>query len=458
MQAVNWQQFGLRGNPYDTEALTEGGELLIERAFVGREKEREFIEALFSSENRVALAICGDTGVGKTSLANFEKYLWKNSTPKFLFSFRREIEASEGFNKKNFLIEIIASVLREIQLVEPELLRNVILDRLNRVVDITQSLAITAEVSAGIAGYQGGIGFSRSAIPIQPLTIATSALEGYFFDLLRFVKENEIGGKRYAGLVVHINNLDIILAQDGGARQVAKFFDEIRDILQTRDVFFLFLGPRNFYHDIIAANQRVKSIFWQSPLVVEPLSKTEVVSALKERMNLLRSPGVQDYIKPIDDEAVFKIYDLYEGDIRSIMTAIRDILGQFSDRLAKPLNVREAMLLLGKERWERIVRNIKLHKEQREILKFLVTSNRYMSQKDVAEKKHKKPSNVSSYYFKPLVENEIIEEKERQGKTVFYGLTADYEPLQWFFEAPIEVNHQIKEAESVQRSLFGEGG
>jgi hypothetical protein len=180
------------------------------------------------------------------------------------------------------------------------------------------------------------------------------------------------------------------------------------------------------------------------------------VNALEERMKMLRSPGVQDYIKPIDDEAVFKIYDLYEGDIRSIMTAIRDILGQFSDRLAKPLNASQAMLLLGKERWERVVRN-KLHKEQQEILKFIVAGSEYVTQKDVAEKMRKNPANVSAYYFKPLLQNGIIEEKERQGKTILYGLTVDYEPLKWFFEARTEFDNQIKhEVISIQRSLFGE--
>ena len=36
---VTWQQFGLKKNPYDTLPLIEGGDLSIEKAFVGRREE-----------------------------------------------------------------------------------------------------------------------------------------------------------------------------------------------------------------------------------------------------------------------------------------------------------------------------------------------------------------------------------------------------------------------------------
>jgi len=33
---ISWQQFGLKGNPYDTLPLIEGGEFPIQQAFIGR--------------------------------------------------------------------------------------------------------------------------------------------------------------------------------------------------------------------------------------------------------------------------------------------------------------------------------------------------------------------------------------------------------------------------------------
>src|SRR3989339_1171826 len=131
MNTINWQQFGLRKNPYDTLPLIEGGDLAIDKAFVGRDKEREIVDSLLESNDRLCLTICGDVGVGKTSLANFQKFIWKYSKPKLLFSFRREIEANfDLLNKKNFLIEIIGSVIREIRLQQPDLLKEKLLMKL----------------------------------------------------------------------------------------------------------------------------------------------------------------------------------------------------------------------------------------------------------------------------------------------------------------------------------------
>src|SRR5258708_5355508 len=101
MVSINWQQFGLKKNPYDTLPLVEGGELSLEKAFVGRIKEREFLDNLYESESRLCLTICGNVGVGKTSLANFHKFIWKYCKPnKLLFSFRREIEITEKILNK----------------------------------------------------------------------------------------------------------------------------------------------------------------------------------------------------------------------------------------------------------------------------------------------------------------------------------------------------------------------
>ncbi len=70
---VNWQQFGLRSNPYDTLPLIEGGELQIDKAFVGRDTELKTLRDIFLSDSRGCLTILGDVGVGKTSLVNFHK-------------------------------------------------------------------------------------------------------------------------------------------------------------------------------------------------------------------------------------------------------------------------------------------------------------------------------------------------------------------------------------------------
>jgi hypothetical protein len=437
MNTINWQQFGLKKNPYDTMPLIEGGDLPIDKAFVGRVGEKKMIDSLLESNERLCLTICGDVGVGKTSLANFQKFIWKYSKQKLLFSFRREIEASfDLLNKKNFLIEIIGSVLREIRLLQPDLLTNELLKKLSQIVDISQTLAISGGGSVFGFGLEAG-GEKKTSSPIQ---LSITVLEEYFTNLIKYIKENEIKGYKYSGLIVHVNNFDVVLRSEQNKSKVIAFFDEIRDILQTPDTYFIFLGPKLFFKDIIGSSQRVKSIFYQTPLNLNPLSKTEIVEAFKERMDYLKSEDVTSYIKPIEDEVVYRIYDLYNGDVRSIMSSIIDIMSQYSEKLAKPLTMDEAMLLLGMERWEKIETVIKLSNEQKEVLKYLASQDSYISQKEVVEKFKKAQSNVSGYYFKPLKDHGIIEEKEKADKTPYYGLTTDYTPLKWLVKSQDEIN------------------
>lgn len=453
MIQINWQQFGLRKNPYDTFPLIEGGDLPIEKAFVGRDSEKKFLSNLFESNERLCLTICGDVGVGKTSLANFHKFIWKYAKKdKLLFSFRREIEANKDLlNKKNFLIEIMGSVVREIRLLDPDLLKNDLLKKISQIVDISQTMAL----SGGASAFGFGLELGKEKVSSIPIQLSATLLEEYFIDLINFVKETEIKGYKYSGLIVHVNNFDIILSKEDGKEMAINFFDEIRDILQTQNVYFIFLGPRNLFKDVISARQRVKSIFYPTPLIVNPLSKTEIIKAFEERMQLIKSDDVVSYIKPIEDEVIYKIYDLYNGDVRSIMSSIIDVLGQYSEKLAKPLSVNEAMLLLGKERWEKIENVMGLTTEQKTILKYLASAERLISQKEVSKMFNKSQSNVSGYYFKPLRDNNIIEEKERKDNTPYFGLTCDYMPLKWLIKSQEVVNKSITDKKG-QLSLFQE--
>lgn len=450
---INWQQFGLKTNPYDTLPLVEGGELSLEDAFIGRDSERKVLNDLFESENNICLTVCGDTGVGKTSLANFQKFIWKHNKEKPFFSCRREIEASDTLlDKQSFLLETISSVLREIALTEPELLVDPMLSKLNAIIDFTQMVTISGGISADVAGFGGGVSFGKDRSSSVPVKLTTASVEQHFLNLLNFIKEKKIGGRQHHGLIIHVNNFDVVLKDKDNKKKVISFFDEIRDILQTKDVYFLFLGPADFYSQIIAPEQRVKSIFVRTPLLVKPLSKTEVVCAFEKRMELLKSIGVQRYIKPIDDEVVFRLHDLYHGDIRSIMTGIKDILGQCSDRLLQPLSMNEAMTLLGRERWERV--SSSLTREQKKILGFLVENNKYISTKEAADILEKQPSNISGYYFKPLKDLGILEEKERKGKMVYLGLTVEYQPLKWWVESERGVKKDISDTKMKQPTLF----
>jgi len=271
--------------------------------------------------------------------------------------------------------------------------------------------------------------------------------------LLDFIIKNEIGGYSYSGLIIHVNNFDVVMDTLESQQRVIKFFNEMRDFLQAQNVFFIFLGPSNFYKNIIATQKRVKSIFYQTPLQIKPLSKTEIVQAFDKRMKLLLSDEVSGYTKPVDDAVIFQLYDLYNGDIRSVMGAVRDIIGQL-DSSSRPLETEEAMVILGKLRWEEINNAVNLTEGQIDVLKAIIESGNHLSQKQASSILGKEESNLSGYYFKPLKENDIIEEKERIGKEIFFGLTSQYFPLKKFIVFQKKLREKATKQEQIQMSLF----
>lgn len=447
MNAINWQQFGLKKNPYNIQPLVEGGDLPIEKAFIGRKKETEYLCNLLESEDRLCLSICGNIGVGKTSLANFVKFLNKYKKPKLLFSPRREIEASiELLGKKNFIIEIIGSTIKEIKLLQPDLLKDKLMKNLIQIVDISHTMSLSGSLSGGISEYSAGIGLSREKIAVQPLQLSISVLEDYFVRMVEFIKTHEINGNLYSGIIVHMNNFDVLMTETENKKKLIQFFNEIRDLLQFNDMYYLFLGPADFFKSIVSVNARVKSVFVEHPLHIAALTKNEIADALNERLLLLKSENIKSYIKPIEDSVVFRLYDLYSGDIRSIMRSIKSIIGQCPDSLSRPLGVNEAMVLLGQERWEQIENNFNLKDEQKRILALIANSVNYVSQKEIADRLKKDRANISGYYFKPLSERGIIEEKNKIGKTPYWGLTQEFEPLKWYIDAKKEVQREIKES------------
>ena len=84
-----------------------------------------------------------------------------------------------------------------------------------------------------------------------------------------------------------------------------------------------------------------------------------------------------------------------------------------------------------------------INHEQKEILKYLAGAEKLISQKEIVKIFNKTKSNVSFYYFKPLKDNNIIEQKNIDERTPYYGLTADYIPLKWLMNSQREVNKSI---------------
>lgn len=446
VMGINWQQFGLKKNPYNIRPLQEGGDAPIEKLFVGREKEQHILDRIFASDESGCLTICGKVGVGKTSLANYEKHVWKYNRPKLLFSARRELEANEGcLTKQQFILGIITSVLREIELLDPELLKNEgEFARLKNLGDIILTVESSWNLNVGIPlGYSGGVGGGKSLTPNQPLQLTDAALEGHFSKLVELLIKYPIAGRQYSGLIVHMNNFDVVMKRKGGEQKIIKFFDEVRDFLQHPNTFFIFLGPQGFFKDVISREQRVKANFSQSPILLEPLTKAELIQALRARIEAFKSEGVVRPLQPVKDEVISRFYDLYEGDVRSILSALSDILKRGGNHITTTLGIDEALALLANDRREKIAEV--MTPEMERILQLFLDSPEPIRQTDIVQQLNKQATNISTY-LRPLKERGVIKVVEIKGKNQYLDLSVDYACLRYFATAKKEIQTKADQA------------
>jgi predicted transcriptional regulator len=141
---------------------------------------------------------------------------------------------------------------------------------------------------------------------------------------------------------------------------------------------------------------------------------------------------VTKIIKPFEDAVISSFYDIFQGDIRLVMTALRDALAQFPDSFSKTLTVDEAIILLGRERMAHVEKH--LTDDKLRVLDAIVKSTHPITQVELATILGKQQTNMSSY-FKKLAELGIIEVKREEGRHKFWYLTKEYLPLQYINDA-----------------------
>jgi predicted transcriptional regulator len=161
--------------------------------------------------------------------------------------------------------------------------------------------------------------------------------------------------------------------------------------------------------------------------LLDPLTKTELVAIFNKRLQLLTSKDVKNIIKPFEDSVIASFYEIFQGDIRMVMNALRDTLTRFSDSFPKTLTIDESIVLLGSERMSRIEKQ--LTEDKLNVLTVIINNNRPITQVAIAKALNKQQTNISSY-FKKLAELGIIEVKHEEGKLKYWYLTAEYLPLQ----------------------------
>jgi DNA-binding MarR family transcriptional regulator len=313
-----WATWGFSGNPFDTKALSLNSKLLpISKAYVGRSIDSLEAKQLFRLISNPGGGCCiveGDIGVGKTTFVNYHRYLWENEAEDRLLTTAREIPVYPHWEAKDFLMEILGqlsnkllSLLNQKKAKPSKFLKKIQL--LNQIF-----YHETVELQGSILGV--GMGYSNQPQVNVPYLTTESQLMDYLFELLEETKKFD-----FKGIFLHFDNLEL-LAQDE-IKKCQNLFEQIRDILQIPDIYYIFICRVGIFGQVFGGSERVRSIMgW--PIKVPPLTEQEVVEVINTRYALL-SISPEKFIQPVNNDFILFLYHLYNGKIRFIMDSLAQV-------------------------------------------------------------------------------------------------------------------------------------
>ena len=416
-----WEIYGLKGNPFNVRALSLVSETLlpISKAFVGRSsttREFQLLTNVLRNPGGTCLAVEGEIGIGKTTFVNYHRYLWEREARDKLFTSVNEIGVSADWTIKDFLMNILDNLITKLLSI-----RNG--KRIINENSIFQEIMILSRVyfnksyqfEAGVSGFLGvNFGLGKNEIISVP-DISETQLLWYLHQMVTEIKK--LG---YAGIFLHFDNLELIARKKTG--QLQNFLEEIRDSLQTPDVYFVFVGYRGFFSKIIAPLERVRSIFFGHPIYLPPLTQAQVLEAIEKRYQLLSN--AKSFIKPVEDVFIIYLYKLFKGKIRFIMDAMNTLIPNLGISKPVTLSAFEASKYLLEITLARLTF---LNRKDREILEFAVCQDTFTN-KQLCQQFDMPSGNVSRI-LKTLQEADLIYVSHQTGQYTYYRVSEELKIL-----------------------------
>lgn len=339
-----WERYGFTDNPYDTKALSlsKAAALSVQGAYVPRAESgttADLLTNFLRNPGGGRIVVEGDPGVGKTTFVNFHRQRWEAGAKHKLISPAGEISVREGWGERDFLLNLLASLSARLRLDlgEKEFSKNKLLSEINAVVGVRAEDGGGLNGSLTLFGFGGGLGHTRSK-SVKVGEVTNEHLRSYLQGLIELVRK-----RGFAGVIFHLDNLELLGRRDIGALQ--GFFDAVRDVLQAPGAYFIFVGNSGMFQQVVIPLPRVRSIFFDTPVHLEPLALAEVKAVMEKRYQLLAVPKKQ-WIKPVADEVVESLYHTFSGKIRYVMNAITSLICHLPDSYAQPLTLVEAKSML----------------------------------------------------------------------------------------------------------------
>jgi hypothetical protein len=310
-----WNLYNLVSSPYSQGTL-ERGESSVRplSLFVGRTTEvarlRDKILGAGNGSSRQAIA--GMPGVGKTTLVQEVKaaalqdgYLATDELIPILPDDRAE----------NVFARVLGALYDTILINRPQSHDSAAMQNAQLVVRATK--LGTGGASVSVFGVGGGV--TKGATVITPKDILIDGPR-LMRDLMALVR-----GSDARGVLLHLNNLENL--SEAEAKRAADVFRSLRDPMLMHDgLHYLVVGTTDAVNTVVNQHTQVRSVF--DTLMLEPMAIEDVHRMLLERYRYLQYESTRPVAQPVADEAVADLYALYRGDLRGLLKALDDGVGQ----------------------------------------------------------------------------------------------------------------------------------
>lgn len=412
-----WDRYGFVANPFATEplSLVKNSALPIMDAYVSREgllDPSTLLTNFFRNPGGGRIVVEGVPGVGKTTLVNYHRYRWEVEAEDKLLSPRTEISVQPDWTARTFLLSLLNALTSRLRLElgQKRFEKDTLLMEISAITGVWVEKSGSVNASISVLGSGGGFGKS-DATNVKANTVTDDQLKEYFSRLIQSVRE--VHG--FAGVIFHLDNLEL-LAQDG-PRMLKVFFESIRDTIQEPHAYFVFVGYKGLFNQAIMPLERVRSIFFDTEVELEPLPLSQVYEVIQRRYTLLAEKG-REWIPPVDDSVIEYLYDTFSGKIRYLMNAITSMISHIPDSYATPLTVEEATGILQKIHLGRIQRD--LSPEERKIFIQAVALSPFTNAS--LSKKAGKTRQQINTLLRKLLDLHYIYHGEKQGNRQYYSV------------------------------------
>ncbi|MBI3052189.1 AAA family ATPase [Candidatus Woesearchaeota archaeon] len=382
-----WRRYGLKENPFFVDPLTISGDVPLS-LFVGRISERNELGNIIRTGEARCLVV-GYPGVGKTSLVNFVR---SEAAKSAFFTPIREIEINRKMPGNEFIILTISAIYDTIKSNGISLPRE-LAQKLDALYELTRYGELTPEIA------------NLSYLNRQKLT-------DLFKELI-----NKIVYPRFKGVILHYDNLDNI----ENPEDLLELISDIRDFILTKKIVYIFVGD-SFLPSTIFQKTRVSSVFLTPAIEINKFSYEETIKILEQRLDYMRISETSRVIPPYSEGAIKKLYDLYEGNLRDILTSLTTCVKETAQSNSPILMTDESVQDIL---YEKVRKNIlsKLSTEERKIVQIMLNWGGHMTPTELSKQSKKIIQSISSTYLPKLIEVGAVRFKQAEGRNRFYEVT-----------------------------------